>query len=158
MPILLDTTTTRVVDMTRELNESDTTEKSVAANLMGRFDIEYTEDKSKVKHYPLDDLITEDELAEKGIEPKLKNLSSALWLTFNYHVNKALADKGKDLVLDSHTFGDKPVVSKLGKIYTTKANRFGAKHSDEVKPYLFVYQGEEGKELMSEINFGIEIY
>lgn len=158
MPIALDTTTIRVVDMTRELNESDTTEKSVATNLMGRFDIEYTEDKSKVKHYPLDDLITEDELTEEGIEPKLKNLSNALWLTFNYHINKALADKGKDLVLEARTFGDKPVVSKLGKIYTTKANRFGVKHSDKVKPYLFVYQGKEGKELMAEINFGIEVY
>lgn len=158
MPIVVNTSTIRVVDMTRELNESDTTEKSVATNLMGRFDIEYTEDKSKVKHYPLDDLITEDELTEGGIEPKLKNLSNALWLTFNYHVNKALADKGKHLVLDARTFGDKPVVSKLGKIYTTKANRFGVKHSDDVKPYLFVYQGKEGKELMSEINFGIEIY
>lgn len=148
----------KVVDLSADLNEIDTTEKSVATNLMSRFDIEYTEDKSKVKHYPLDDLITEDELVEKGLEPKLKNLSNALWLTFNYHVNKALEDNDKVLALDAHAFGEKPVASKLGKIYTTKANRFGAKHSDEVKPYLFVYQGEGGKELMSEINFGIEIY
>lgn len=158
MPIVLDKPIIRVVDMTTELNDSDTTEKSVAASLIGRFDIEYTEDRDKVKHYPLDDLITEDELAEQGFEAKLKNLSTALWLTFNYHVNKALEDNDKVLALDAHTFGEKPVVSKLGKIYTTKANRFGAKHSNEVKPYLFVYQGEHGKELMSEINFGIEIY
>lgn len=158
MPVVLDKPIIRVVDMTTELNDSDTTEKSVAVSLIGRFDIEYTEDKDKVKHYPLDDLITEDELAEQGFEAKLKNLSTALWLTFNYHINKALADKGKDLVLPAHAFGDKPVTSKLGKIYTTRANRFGAKHSDEVKPYLFVYQGDEGIEMMSEINFGIEIY
>jgi hypothetical protein len=131
---------------------------------LAKFDIEWSENRQIVKHYPLDDMCfinNPEQLAKK-----LENLSHAFWLTFNHYVEQAIGPQVPVLetgVLSPCEWGERPEKpKKIGKIYTCQPNRFMTvnKPTEVVQPYLYSYDNlkEDHKELMGEINFGIEIY
>lgn len=154
----------KVVDLTPELNAVVNTEKQKALKTLAKFDIEWSENRQLVKHYPLDDTCVINN--PEALAKKLQNLSEAFWLTFNHYVDQAIGFQAPVLetgVISECAWGErqeKP--KKIGKIYTCQPNRFATvnKPSEVVQPYLYSYDNlkEDYKELMGEINFGIEIY
>ena len=127
--------------------EFESPEKVKVKRLLSYFDVEFTEDKTKSKHYPLDDFAKDEE----ELPSRVQTMANALWFTLLHHLEKTLEGHDEAITLSEGV--------KVGKVYTTLSNRFGAKHKEnDVLPYLFIYKTEEGLELMSEINFGIEIY
>lgn len=133
----------RVTDQSSTIQAVDSVEKQQALQLLSKFDVEYTSDRTKAKHYPLDDLVG----SGGDFDSKVATASQALWLTLTHHLQNAInsaGDKGEE---------------KIGKVYVTNSNRFNVtNNSNDVKLYLFVYESDQGTELMGEINFGIEIY
>lgn len=164
MPLVVTDNLPKVVDLTQELNMIVSIEKTKALKTLAKFDIEWSENRQLVKHYPLDDtcVINNPEQLAK----KLETLSYAFWLTFNHYVDQAIGPQEPVLqteVLSPCEWGDRPEKpKKIGKIYTCQPIRFMTvnKPTEVVQPYLYSYDNleEDYKELMGEINFGIEIY
>jgi hypothetical protein len=133
----------RVTDQSSTIQAADSVEKQQAFQLLSKFDVEYTSDRTKAKHYPLDDLVGSD----GDFDSKVAAVSQTLWLTLTHHLQNAINSASEK------------VKEKIGKVYVTNSNRFNVtNNSNEVKLYLFVYESDTGTELMSEINFGVEIY
>lgn len=154
----------KVVDLTQELNMIVNIEKTKALKTLAKFDIEWSENRQLVKHYPLDDMCNIND--PEGLVKKLENLSYAFWMTFNHYVEQAIGPQVPILetgVLSPCEWGERqPKPEKIGKIYTCMPARFMTvnKPTEVVQPYLYSYDSlkEDRKELMGEINFGIEIY
>lgn len=143
MPLVFDKPIKLLQDCT--ILDVDCPAKDKAQSLLSHFDVKFISEKGKSKHYPLDDLaVDEEELPEK-----VQTIAESLWYTLSHHLQTAIDG------LDT-----KPEVgTKVGVVYTTVSNRFGSNYGkEEVLPYLFIYKSEKGLELMSEINFGIEVY
>lgn len=155
--------TPNVTDITSELNAIGSKEKDKALALLSKFDIEWSEDRKLIKHYPLDDVYpTTDYVAQAK---KLETIAAAFWRTVSGYIEQKLPqhipvlDDGLLKAYDWNVRPDK--VEKIGKIHTCGPARFCTigKRVDEVKPFLYAYKTENGNtELMGEINFGIEIY
>lgn len=153
-------------DLTQSLNYFVTIEKRRAEQILSHFDVEWSEDRKLVKHYPIDDSYAVG--SEGELTDKIENISRALWTTLTYRVEEAFGSEiivaPKYGVLSACEWGsskqDEP--KKLGKIYTCRPHRFNTvnKPIDVVQPFLYTYVDETGQNnrLSGEINFGIEIY
>lgn len=164
MPMVVPDTLQKVVYLTQELNMVVNIEKTKALKTLAKFDIEWSENRQLVKHYPLDDMCFINN--PEQLLSKLENMSNAFWMTFNHYVEQAIGPQVPVLetqVIPACEWGERqPEPKKIGKIYTCQPARFMTinKPTEVLQPYLYSYDNlkEDRKELMGEINFGIEIY
>ena len=141
--------------------EHDATEpNAVLSVILRHFDLQQGP-RLQMKHYPLDDFTTD----ATQVQAKVSNASNALWMLMLTKVKEAVEDKGisvGDLIAQERAWGERSSteVKKIGKILFETANRFHLVDTkvETVKPYIFVYQSEEGFEIIAEINFTIEMY
>lgn len=161
MPIVLDTTTNKVIDLTQEINFIKSDAKDNVMNLMRRFDFESTNEKSKTKHYPLNYTC---EGSSEQITTALSRISSACWRTLLNELQSIVIGSQTHAPLKAYAYdeGPKPkrLSVKLGKVYMCSPNRFSHvnKEVEEVKLFAFGYQLEDEYEVNGEINFGVEVY
>jgi hypothetical protein len=161
MPIVLNTTTSKVVDLSQAVNLIENEAKQSVMNLLKRFDFETTNEKYKTKHYPLS--YTCDGSPEE-IATALERISSACWRTLLGQLQVIGMTARTPLPLKAYAYSEGPkprkLNVKLGKIYMCSPNRFSHVNKDveEVKLFAFGYQFDDEYEVTGEINFGIEIY
>jgi len=148
----------RILDNTEQIQQIDSVWKQQAQILLSRFDVVFDElARKEIKHYPLDDLASD----WPNWEVKIKNLSAALWLNFIYVVNEKLTINNITGLIDPVEFDERVSKDKkLGKITYCAANRFSTIGIEiPFGPLLFsIDKGEDGIEMMGEINFSVEIY
>lgn len=156
----------KVIDLSGTIQLINNKDKEKALKLISKFDIEWSEDRSKVKHYPLDDY--SETSTPEDMADRIARISQVLWHTVVGYIEKELLiafptydpDGG---LLKAFPVGERKFVKpkKIGKIYTCQPARFVTVNVpvDVVQPYLYTYLNEDGgTEMMAEINFGIEIY
>lgn len=153
----------QVVDQSSIIQVVGNKQKDKALKLLSKFDIEWSEDRTKVKHYALDDYsVTSnpEDLAER-----VERMSVAMWHTVAGYIEQALPITAPILetgFIKPIEVGTRPTkTKKLGKIYTCRPARFGSVNVpvEVVQPYLYTYKDQTGgTEMQGEINFGIEIY
>ncbi len=150
----------RVHNLTEQLNSFTNPEKIAALKILSQFDIEWCEDRQLVRHYVCDQGCRLND--EKDLQKALEEISNSCWLTFNHHIQRALGTDKVIGLLSESTWDERKQPVKLGKIYTCGPNRFDTVNVKValVQPYVFAYNNlkDNFKELMGEINFGIEIY
>lgn len=150
----------KVVDLSEKIQLIENLEKIKATKLLSNFDIEWSEDVNKVKHYPLDDYSLYS--TSDDINSRIERLSKVLWLTVGTNIQNASAHLLPKDTVEPMNFGDRPAkAKKIGKIYTCRPHRFNTVGVTVgvVQPYLYSYKLADGStEMQAEINFGIEIY
>jgi len=164
MPMVINTSDIgKIVDLTSTINIIECKEKAKALKLLSQFDIEWSEDRSKVKHYPLDDYSQTSD--SQDLAHRIVRMSSVLWHTVAGYLENAIpitAPVYDDGLIKPLNWDERPAKpKKIGKIYTCQPARFSKVNVpvEVVQPYLFSYKLEDGStELQGEVNFGIEIY
>lgn len=153
----------KFIDLTSTINVVSSKEKTKALKLLSQFDIEWSEDRTKVKHYPLGDYSQTSD--SHDLAERIERMSKVLWHTVAGYIEKELpitATVYDDGLLKPMQVGERPAkAKKIGKIYTCQPDKFGTinKPTEVVQPYLYSYKLEdESTELQGEINFGIEVY
>lgn len=153
----------KIIDLTSTINVVGSKEKTQALKLLSQFDIEWSEDRTKVKHYPLDDYSQTSD--SQDLAERIDRMSKVLWHTVAGYIENELpitAPTYDDGLLKAMELGERPAKpKKIGKIYTCQPAKFGTinKPTEVVQLYLYSYKLEDGSiELQGEVNFGIEIY
>lgn len=161
MGLVLDTKTSKVIDLTQEVNLIENEAKQSVMRWMKRFDFESTDARAKTKHYPLH-YSCDGSLEE--VATALERISSACWRTLLEALQVIGINSREHLPLQAYSYSEGPETQKLnvklGKVYMCSPNRFSYVNKDveEVKLFAFGYQHEDVYEVNGEINFGIEIY
>jgi len=156
MQLIFDQTSSKVEDLTLEVNEINNTFKDKTLELLSRFDFESSLSKDKCKHYPVSFFAKNAEEIGKALEL----ISQACWATLHF---KLLEVKASFPTLTKPMQWDEKPASesvKLGKIYMCSPNRFCTVNTEVTEPKVFAYgyQSEDRYEIQGEVNFGIEIY
>lgn len=146
----------KVTDWTDEINHVGCKERDLAKALINLFfDVQYTEDRKLVKHYPIDSLV---ENTPEKLAICLESLNKVLWNTV---LNKLSEDGKCNLV--SCAWDERYTTQKVGKILICGPNMFSYidKIPEDLKAYCFTYPSRfepEKLEITSEINFTVEFY
>jgi len=148
---------TKVYDLTSIISTIESKDKANIERLLLRFDIEYTDDRSKVKHYTINyDCNTDNEV---NIEHALALISNACWFTFCCKLADA-KHKGVEpgcLLKEGNPGENTSAKLKIGKVFVSGPMTLNSKESlvpSSIEVYAFGYPGS----VHGEINFGIELY
>jgi hypothetical protein len=151
------------VNLTSEVNIIESKEKEKALKLLSQFDIEYCEDRNKVKHYPLDDY--SETSKSEDLATRIERMSKVLWHTVAGYLDESIPllprvlDKG---LIKPVAWDERPAKpKKIGKVLVCRPNRFSEVNVpvDVLQLYLYSCKLEDGTtELQGEVNFSIEIY
>lgn len=145
---------TNIIDLTETIKEIENEYKTEALYQLERFDIEYTDDKCKVKHYPLHYECSSQEPDQ--IAHSLKLISDACWFTLNRKLSDAKHSTAKIGILLKE--GETKAVNKLklGKVFIAGPASFSYKKYIPSEVQVYAFQSKDY--VRGEINFGIELY
>lgn len=145
MPMVIEKESfAKVQDHSILMSQLDGSFKAQAEDVLSKFEIDSVSPRKFGKHYPIDNISSEADL-----NTNLVTMAEAHWANFIGHVQIALGDK---------VIGEE----KVGKIYIQPPHKFSYIQTkvEKLQPYAFSYYNvkEDHIEIMSEMNFGIEIY